>query len=408
MSEPANTDAVRNQYESYPFPPRNPADETKHLFVTGLDCLGKINHYCFAGQQGFGGNFRALVAGGGTGDAAIFLAEQLRDRSAEVVYLDMSRTSLAIAQRRAAVRKLDNIHWRLGSLLDLDEGKFGKFDYINCAGVLHHLKDPAAGLRALARVLKADGAMGLMLYGLAGRHDIYLAQQLMRLVNAGEPDLRRQIDNARKMLASLPASNWLLRGRSHAKLLEQFENDDADLVDTFLHAQDQAFSVGRVYDLLDGAGLDVIAFTNFHMSGSVGTRLEYDPGLYVKDTQLLERISAMPLRARQEAAELMSGAISLHSFYVARTGNRVASFLDDEKIPFFLTVSGRDQCRRLSASMNEKVTLEIRPGVSLKFDPGSQTRALIAGVDDKRNMREIVSAVKADAGNDGSKLEARV
>ena len=38
----------------------------------------------------------ALVAGGGTGDATIFLAEQLRHTNARVVHLDLSAASIAI------------------------------------------------------------------------------------------------------------------------------------------------------------------------------------------------------------------------------------------------------------------------------------------------------------------------
>jgi hypothetical protein len=75
---------VRAQYEDYPFPLRDPRDESKRLVVTDQDSLGKLNHYCFGGRQSFGNGFRALVAGGGTGDHTIFLAEQLRDYDASV------------------------------------------------------------------------------------------------------------------------------------------------------------------------------------------------------------------------------------------------------------------------------------------------------------------------------------
>jgi 2-polyprenyl-3-methyl-5-hydroxy-6-metoxy-1,4-benzoquinol methylase len=369
--------------------------------------LGKINQYCFSGNQGFENEFRVLVAGGGTGDAAIYLAEQLRDRSAKVVYLDISRTSMAIAQQRASVRRLENIQWHQGSLLDLEPERFGKFDYINCAGVLHHLKEPGAGLRALTRVLKDDGAMGLMLYGLAGRQDIYLAQQLMRLVNRGEHDLARQVAIAQKMLASLPASNWLMRGRDRFELIRQFENDPADVIDTFLHVQDQAYSVGRVYELVEDAGLELLTFTSFHMAGNIGTRLEYAPRLYVRDAELLARISSMPTRVRQEIAELMSSAVSLHSFYAARQGERSASFLDERAVPFFLTETGRNNCRALAASPSERVSVSLRPGIKVTIDPGSQTRALLARVDDKRCMRDIASAVRADTGVESFELENR-
>ena len=50
--------------------------------------LPLLNHYGFAGRQSFQNGFRALVAGGGTGDATIFLAD-LADYNAmeETAYL---------------------------------------------------------------------------------------------------------------------------------------------------------------------------------------------------------------------------------------------------------------------------------------------------------------------------------
>ena len=69
---------VRRQYEALPYPARNPADEQKRLVQTWLDDLPMVNHYGFAGRQSFGPGFRVLVAGGGTGDATIYLAEQLK------------------------------------------------------------------------------------------------------------------------------------------------------------------------------------------------------------------------------------------------------------------------------------------------------------------------------------------
>ena len=129
---------VRNQYENYPYPYRDPEDEKTRLIYTLDAFLEKINHFCYQGKQTFN-NFRALVAGGGTGSAAIFLAEQLRHKkNAEIVYLDISRQSMDIAQKRATIRGLKNITWIHNSILNLPDLDLGTFDYINCVGVLHH------------------------------------------------------------------------------------------------------------------------------------------------------------------------------------------------------------------------------------------------------------------------------
>ena len=128
---------VRAQYEELPYPPRDPADEKTRLVRTWLDDLAMINHYCYAGRQTFQDRFRVLVAGGGTGDSTIFLAEQLRHTNAEIVHLDLSQAAIEIARQRARMVGLDNITWVHESLLALPGRGLGQFDYINCIGVLN-------------------------------------------------------------------------------------------------------------------------------------------------------------------------------------------------------------------------------------------------------------------------------
>src|SRR5262245_37862251 len=107
------TDPVRAQYEAYPYPPRDPRDEAKRLIEGSPSHLLEINHSIFAGRRDFTLPFRALVAGGGTGDGLIMLAQHLADRGApaEVIYLDLSESARAIAEARAIARRLTNIHF---------------------------------------------------------------------------------------------------------------------------------------------------------------------------------------------------------------------------------------------------------------------------------------------------------
>ena len=92
-----------------------------------------------------------LVAGGGTGDATIMLASQLAARAipAEITHIDISAASLDIARARAETRRLDNIIFRQASLSDLATLGLGRFDYIDCCGVLHHHRSPRRGTKEL-------------------------------------------------------------------------------------------------------------------------------------------------------------------------------------------------------------------------------------------------------------------
>ena len=129
---------------------RDPRDEAIRLITGTPSHILEINHYLFSGRLNFIRPFRALVAGGGTGDACIMLAQQLVDRRCpgEVVYLDLSTASRQVCEARAKARGLRNIQFLTGSLLDLPSMKIGQFDYIDCTGVLHHLVDPRTGTAA--------------------------------------------------------------------------------------------------------------------------------------------------------------------------------------------------------------------------------------------------------------------
>jgi 2-polyprenyl-3-methyl-5-hydroxy-6-metoxy-1,4-benzoquinol methylase len=184
------TDPVRRQYEAYPYPARDPRDEAKRLVVGSPSDAREIDHYLFAGRRDWSRPLRALVAGGGTGDGLVMLAQHLADRAcpAELHYLDLSEAARRIAEARIAARGLHRlVTFHAGSLLDVAAIAPGPYDYIDCCGVLHHLDDPAAGLRALSAQLSPEGGMGLMVYGALGRTGVYDAQAMLRALAADAP-----------------------------------------------------------------------------------------------------------------------------------------------------------------------------------------------------------------------------
>ena len=66
---------VRDQYESFPYPARDPRDEAKRL-ITGSPSLPiEMDHCLWAGQHDWSQPLRVLVAGGGTGDGLVQLAQ---------------------------------------------------------------------------------------------------------------------------------------------------------------------------------------------------------------------------------------------------------------------------------------------------------------------------------------------
>ena len=388
---------VRAQYEEFPFPLRDPRDEARGLIVTEQDSLGKINHFCFAGRQGFADGFRVLVGGGGTGDHSIFLAEQLRDYDASVTYLDISRTSLEIARERARVRKLDNIDWHHGSILDIASLNLAPFDLISCTGVLHHLPEPERGLAALRSVLAPHGAMSLMLYGRMGRLSIYAGQELMRLVNQGIDDPKLKIRHARAVLQSLPQTNWLLRGGDPKEVLVSFLEDESNLYDTLLHEQDRAYSVMEIYALLASAQLELVEFVSF-LSSVPSFRYLYNPMVWITDPALRSHVARLPRPKQQAIAEAMNCMITCHSFYAAPTAaGRIAAPSDLDMVPFFLYFDSSNLAQHFRDAAGRECAINYRHS-TVRFDLGRFSADLVAGIDGSRCIGELFDIVREKTG----------
>jgi len=388
------TQVVRDQYERLPYPPRNPDDELSQLRFSSLDELGALNLYCFRGRRDFRDSFRVLVAGGGTGDATIHLAHQLRDTNAEIFHLDLSAESIHVARERAKRRGLrERVTWMRQSLLELPGSGFEPFDYINCSGVLHHLEDPQAGLRALRSVLKDDGAMGLMLYGQYGRTGVYQMQSLLRLLNRDDAGERARLDVAKSLLQGLPPTNWFRRAADQFSVTESPE--DAEVYDLFLHAQDRAFTVPQLYKLIEAENLHFVEY-------GYEKRALYDPNYAFRESQVRECVRSLPPREQQAAAELYWGCIAKHTFWVSTQENCRIDLDDADNVPFWSRLANMSNVPAsiirhdgqpwtmgigLAEGMKIRLALQVIPAVRLFAEL----------VNDRRTMGEIVAAIVAEA-----------
>lgn len=312
IESPNYLEEVRAHYENFPYPPVNPEDEKLRLFATITEAFDGLNHFCYGGKRDFTKPFRALIAGGGTGSAAVHLAEQFRGLPAEIIYLDMSLASMEVAKERMRIRGLDNVTWIHDSLLNIPKLGLGQFDFINCSGVLHHLANPDAGLKILADALQDDGAMAIMVYAKYGRAGVYPLQEALRMINRDEPNPQQRVDNAKSVLSHLPATNWF--NYSPAALLGDISSD-IGIFDLLLHSQDRAYSVPELYQFMAGAGLHILHLFcyDFSMGGSL-----YDPRTYIRDAAVLKRVLDLPEQAQQQLSELLHGKFFKHTFYAAK------------------------------------------------------------------------------------------
>lgn len=401
-NDASSTETVGLRYESYPYPERDPEEERKRLVRTELDELSALNFYCFRGERDFGSGFRVLVAGGGTGDSVTFLGHQLRDRDAEIVYLDISKASTRIAQERAEVRGFrKRITWLHGSLLDLPEMGLEPFDYINCSGVLHHLDDPVAGLNALTSVLAEGGAMGLMVYGQTGRTGVYHVQDMMRIINSDDEPFDSMIGNTRAVIDSVPETNWLKRRWQSTPF--SYNLDDIELVDMFLHPVDRAYTVPQLYEWLDGAGLNLIEIAGVQ-------RPFYDARMAIPDPELRARIGALPLRDQRAVGELFYGTITKHTFWVSRNEDTQLEISDHDTVPFFVPLAREQGIQKaLLQAGTQACTLKIGPAggaqlsMTLKMEP--EVHRFLELVDSQRTTSEILDTLGAEFGGQRSREE---
>jgi SAM-dependent methyltransferase len=384
---------VKAQYEQLPYPPVNPLDEHKRLQRTWLEDLPMINHYCFGGKQGFQAGFRVLVAGGGTGDATIFLAEQLRATNAEIVHLDLSAASIELARQRARIRKLTNIRWVHDSILNIPQLDLGRFDYINCSGVLHHLADPDAGLRALKSVLASHGAIALMVYGAIGRTGVYHMQQLLRLANEGCGD-QEKIGHAKEVLQALPAGNWYRR----AGELYGDNDTDAGIYDSLLHTQDRAYTIEEIHAWLgDGHGFTI------ELSDVNRGRFPYLPELTLglEARRLRARLPSMSERARHAMSELLMGDITRHHMYLTPGAGSKAPYGEADYIPFYFhePLDAR-ALEQMFAPKGGPLTLLAHPhlGLNAAVDAGRYSGQVLGLIDGKRSFGEIFDLLRTRLG----------
>jgi len=370
------------QYEAYPYPKRDPRDEAKRLIVGSPSHIREIDHWVFGATRPATQPLRALMAGGGTGDATIMLAQQMArlGRTGQVTWLDRSGAAREIAQGRAAARGLTNIAWQQRSLMDLPASGLGPFDYIDCCGVLHHLPDPAQGLRALLSVLAPSGGLGLMVYAPHGRTGVYMVQDALRLLTPpGEPPLQR-LDLARRVMRHLPETQRLRQNRHFD---DHINGGDPGLYDLLLNPRDHAFSVPRFDALLSQAGLRVACWVE---------PIRYDPVPMLPDPKLRARVETMTRTERAALAEALAGNMAVHIVYCVRATDppRRADPFAPSAVPICREIPGVELARGIRPDGTLSVSFD---GLRIPVALPPLASAILPLIDGQRSVGQIADGL---------------
>lgn len=248
--EDATSRAVQAQYERNPYPRWHRLPQT-HV---GAYPLGRALRALFPhvdpGRLRVPEAPRILAAGCGSGFQVAVTAS--RNRSGQVLAVDLSRTSLAYAMRRCRELGLANVRFAQADILAL--GSLGeRFDWIECGGVLHHMRDPLAGWRVLCTLLAPGGVMKVALYSEIARRGVVAARELVAREGL-VPDLAG-IRAARQLILAQPIGS----AAREALLAADFwtASGARDLV---MHVEEHRYTTTELATMIDALGLEFLGF----------------------------------------------------------------------------------------------------------------------------------------------------
>ncbi|QFT94015.1 hypothetical protein FIU86_14290 [Roseovarius sp. THAF9] len=364
---------VRDQYEAYPYPERDPRDEKKRLILGSPSLPQEIDHYVFGGQRDWSQPLRILVAGGGTGDGLIQVTALLTQygKPYEATYIDLSTASRKVAEARAKTRGLKSITFVTGSLLDAPD--HGPFDYIDCCGVLHHLPDPDAGFSALRAALAPDGGMGFMVYAPYGRSGVYPLQEAFTALY-GEKPPKDRLKAAKHIVDGLPEGHPFKSNPN----LNDHKSGDAGFYDLLLHSTDRAYDVQSLAETLDRTGWSFAGFT---------VPILYDLARLAPVPDGMSPVEAMAV------AEKLNGTIRTHTGYATDTPRPTASGKTRTLVPHIKGLQAPQLARAVAQGQTPALDTD---GIKGKLALPKQAAPVIAAIDGRRNLQEIAAQTGLD------------
>lgn len=373
-------DPVGEFYTSHPYPPPlENLDRARDMWQDPN--VHRAEYHLFWPNKQYRADFDVLVAGCGTWQAAKFA---LCHPDARIVAIDISPTSLEHTEALKKKYDLTNLETRqlpIESVNELDQ----RFDLIVSTGVLHHLADPDAGLRALRSVLGEEGAMYLMLYAPYGRTGVYMLQDYCRRL--GVEPTPQEINVLTGVLRMMPQHHPLVSMMRGSR-----EGLDAKaLVDALLNPRDRTYSVPQLFEFVERNDLK---FARWYWQASY---LPYCGA--IADTPHGPRLAALSERDQFTQLELWRGLITNHDFIVQ--GN-------DAKNDGKITFDGEDYLRYVPIRRSWTICVQdkIPPGAAgvllnqtHMFDDlflmiNEQEKQMYDAIDGHRSISEIVETVK--------------
>ncbi len=188
-----------------------------------------------------------LVAGCGTGRQALSAA--LASPRKRVLAVDLSRASLAYAQRKATELGVRNLDFAHADLLALPATGL-RFDAITSTGVIHHLREPGKGLQALRALMAHDTGLKLAVYTESGRRGVVAAIRLRE--EYALPATPEGIREFRQIVAALPDDDPAREIMGYADFYSM-----PGVRDLVFHVMEHRYTLPSFAALVDASGLRI-------------------------------------------------------------------------------------------------------------------------------------------------------
>lgn len=239
--------AVQSQYEENPYP-----RWTRCQIGTPLplrDAVSLVLPHVGEDELPATERPRILVAGCGTGIQTMNVVQSYANAS--VLAVDLSRSSLAYGMRKLAKYGIDSVQHLQADILDLADLD-DRFDLVESFGVLHHMREPLAGLRVLADLLAPGGLLFLGLYSKIARASVVAGRELIAELAlpptpAGVRAGRRAIMTSRERLELSP----LLSPASDFWTLSECR-------DMIFQVEEHRFTLLEIGSMLESCGLEFL------------------------------------------------------------------------------------------------------------------------------------------------------
>ena len=382
ISDPLD-DVVAHQYEQWMYPA--PIwDLTQWLHGQWQWFDPSHAHRLFWPDRAYPEGLDILVAGCGTNQAAVIA---YTNPTARVVAVDVSDASLAHHRYLVERHGLNNLELRRMPIERVGELE-RDFDLIISTGVLHHMDDPQAGALALAQRLRPDGVMALMLYATYGRIGVQMLQSAFRDMALTQD--AASIALVKDALANIDPMHPIVGYIGIAPDLQ----DDAGVVDTFLHGRDRTYTIDECRELVAAAGL---VFQDLFLKAPY-----YAPRS--SDSAFLTAVAALPRERQWSVMERVNPRNACHYFLACRPERSRRAYEVDFDAPH---ATDYVPSLRLACRLEGDV-LHRHDGWQLRLD--TETAALLRAVDGRTSIDGVIDraiAHGADSAGDRAALTTR-